>query len=168
MKRVLSMTGIVCTLWAASAAAQGRTPGAEQARIAYFAGEWTLDAESEGLKFTISQTCEWFEGGFHLVCRGVGNGGLGRLKDQAILGYDAGSKSYTLHTINSLGNGIAAKGAVNDKVWTWDAELAGASEPLKARLTITEDSPTSYTMTLRGLIGREWMVLEQARARRIK
>jgi hypothetical protein len=55
MKRVLSMTGIVCTLWVSAAAAQGRTPGAEQARIAYFAGEWALDAESEGRTFTISK-----------------------------------------------------------------------------------------------------------------
>jgi hypothetical protein len=54
---------------------------------------------------------------------------------------------------------------VKEKVWTWDAELAGTSEPLKARPTITEESP-SYTMTLRGLMGTEW--LEQARARKIK
>jgi hypothetical protein len=165
MKRILSMTLVVCT-FSVSALAQGplRKPGAEHARLGYFAGQWKVEAESEGLKFTINQTCEWFEGGFHLVCRREGSGDLGPMKAQTIFAYDRGARSYTLYAMNNLGNGISAKGSIDDKVWTWDAELAGPSGSVKARLTITEESPTAYTERLDGLLGGQWVTLEQGRA----
>ena len=164
MKRMLSVTLVVCTC-AASALAQGmRKPGAEQARMAFFAGDWKIEGESEGLKYTLQDTCEWFEGGFHLVCRSAGGGAFGRMQGQAIFAYDGVTKSYTLFTMNNLGNGFSAKGSVNDKVWTWEAALAGPNGPMPVRLTITEESPTAYRFVLHGRVGNEWPVLEEGRA----
>jgi hypothetical protein len=170
MKSIVVMTLGVCTL-AATAHSQmpRRQPGPEHARIGYFAGAWKFEGESEGLKFTIDESCEWFEGGFHLVCRGEGGGDFGRLKGQAVFAYDRGARSYTLHTMNNLGNGISAKGSISDdKVWTWDTELAGAAGPFKARLTMIEESPAAYTTKLEGLLGGAWVVLEEGRATKTK
>jgi Protein of unknown function (DUF1579) len=162
------MTLVVCTLSVAAVAQGPVKPGPEHARIGYFAGEWKFEGESEGLKFTLTQSCEWFEGGFHLVCRGGGTSDLGPVKDHMVFGYDRGAKSYTLHSINSLGNAISAKGSLRDKVWTWDTELAGAQGPLQARLTLTEQSATAYTIKLEGLMGTQWMVLEAGRATKLR
>lgn len=169
MKSVVIIALGVCTL-AATAYGQmpRRQPGPEHARMAYFVGQWKFEGESEGLKFTINQTCEWFEGGFHLVCRGEGGGDLGPLKDQAVFAYDRGGKSYTLYTMNNLGNGMLAKGSIADRVWNWDTELVGAAGPFKARLTIIEQSPTAYTIMLEGLLGGAWVVLEQGRATKVQ
>jgi hypothetical protein len=164
MKRILSVTLVVCTC-VVSAFAQGvRKPGAEHARMAFFAGDWKIEGESEGLQYTLQQKCEWFDGGFHLVCRGEGGGAFGRLKSQAIFAYDRAAKSYTLFTMNNLGNGFSAKGSVSDKIGTWEADLAGPEGPMKVRLTMTEESSTAYRVLLQGRIGTEWPVLEEGRA----
>src|SRR5438445_12462113 len=49
-------------------------PGPEQQKLAYFAGKWTSEGETKPNSFgpagklSYTQTCEWFSGGFALVC----------------------------------------------------------------------------------------------------
>jgi hypothetical protein len=167
MMRILPVTLVVCTFTAVGFAQNVRKPGAEHARMGYFAGDWKVEGESEGLKYTLQDTCEWFEGGFHLVCRSEGGGAFGKMKGQAVFAFDRISKSYTLFTMNNLGNGFVATGSVSDKVWTWNAELAGPQGPIKARLTMTEESPNAYRIVLHGQIGQEWAVLEESRATKV-
>src|SRR2546426_10561000 len=63
------------------AAAPG--PGPEHQKLAYFLGRWreTVDMKpgpmGPGGKMTATSTCEWFSGGFYLVCRPQGRGPTG-------------------------------------------------------------------------------------------
>ena len=53
-------------------------PGPAQEKLAYFAGRWTSAGEMKpgpmgpGGKVSGTDVCEWFEGGFNLVCRSEG------------------------------------------------------------------------------------------------
>lgn len=142
-----------------------RKPGAEEARLGNLAGRWILEGDTEGERYTGSRTCEWFAGGFHLVCRLELAAPFGQLKGQSILGYDAGAKRYTFYMNNSMGNGFFMTGGVNGPVWTWDGNADPGGRPMKARITITEQSPTTHTYTMEASFGGgPWTVLEQGKA----
>src|SRR3989454_7285461 len=59
----------------AQAPAAAPKPGPEHQKLAYFAGRWSESADIKpgpmgpGGKMTETSTCEWFSGGFYLVCR---------------------------------------------------------------------------------------------------
>ena len=56
------------------------------------------------------------------------------------------------------------RGTVADDVWTWNGELLVGAELMKARTTITDQSPTSYIFKMEGSFGdRPWMLLEEGR-----
>jgi hypothetical protein len=169
MKSLVVITLGICTL-AGTAYGQmpRRQPGPEHARMAYFVGQWKFDGDSEGLKYTRHETCEMFVGGFHLVCRAEGSGALGPMKDQSVMTYDRAGKSYSLHAINAFGNSLYASGSVSDSVWTWNTELVGERGAFKARLIMTEQSPTTYTFKLEGRLGDDWIVLEEGRASKVQ
>src|SRR5262245_58306247 len=62
-------------LLSAQTAAQPPRPGPEVQKLAVFAGRWTSDGEVKpgpmgpGGKMASTSNCEWFSGGFYLVCR---------------------------------------------------------------------------------------------------
>src|SRR5687768_2186915 len=118
MRRILTAAlalGILTT----SLLAQGsRKPGAEQKGLANLVGTWSIEGEEEGVSYTMSETCDWFAGGFHIICRSEGRGMMGEMKSQAIIGYDPGEKTYTRYAHNSLGNGTFMRGTVSGHVWT--------------------------------------------------
>lgn len=141
-----------------------RTPGPEHARLENLAGQWTIEGESRGDRFTRSETCEWFAGRFHLICRSEADGATGVVKGQSIIGYDADAKNYTFYFISSIGTSILMRGTVEGTVWTWNGELRVGGEMMKARTTITDQSPTSYSFKMEGSFGDgPWMLLEQGR-----
>lgn len=166
MSRVLLITVVICTFAAAAAAQMPRKPGPEHARIGYFAGQWKVEGESEGMKYSGTVKCDWFAGGFHLVCLGDGSGAFGPLKSQVVMSHDRGAKAYILQSISNVGNTLNAKGSVADKVWTWDTELVGEKGPFKARMTMTEQSPSAYEYKMEGFLG-EWIVIESGRATKV-
>src|ERR687894_2577906 len=80
------------------AAAQGQQPpkpGPEHKRLGFFVGTWKGEGEMKpgpmgpGGKMTSTDTCEWFEGRFAVVCRYEGKGPMGPSKGLGILGYSA-------------------------------------------------------------------------------
>jgi hypothetical protein len=85
----------------ATAAAQAPQPGPEHARLGYFVGKWNVEGEVKpgpmgpGGKLTSSDTCEWFEGRFSVICRSDGSSPAGPTKSLGILGYSAEEKVYT-------------------------------------------------------------------------
>ena len=112
MKRIAAAAlavGVLVT--GAFAQMAARKPGAEQTRIGYFAGKWNMEGESKpspmgpGGKFKGKETCEWFAGGFQLVCHSEGTGPMGAMKGQSTMGYDPAEKTYTYYAISSLGDG---------------------------------------------------------------
>src|SRR5262245_33294027 len=64
-------------------------PGTEQKRIGYFAGHWNFQGEAKpspmgpGGKISATETCDWFAGGFQLVCRSKGTGPMGAVTSQS-------------------------------------------------------------------------------------
>jgi hypothetical protein len=139
-------------------------PGPEHARLESLAGRWTIEGEAGGERFTRTENCEWFAGGFHLICRSDVAGAADGVKGQSIIGYDADEKAYTFYFISSTGTAVSMRGSVSGKVWTWIGDLHVRGGLMKARTTITDQSPTSYTFTMEGSFADgPWIVLEEGR-----
>lgn len=146
-------------------------PGPEQARIGYFAGQWKFEGESKGSpmgppgKISMMETCEWFAGGFHLVCRSEGTTPVGAVTGQAVMGYDPAEQTYTYYAISSVGDGFFVRGHVDGKVWTWTLQSTMEGQTMKFRATITEESPAAYSFRLESSVADgDWMVVEEGRA----
>lgn len=173
MKPVLA-TALAITVLATPTIAQERPkPGPEQARIGYFEGQWKYEGESKGSpmgppgKTSMTETCQWFAGGFHLVCRSEGTTPMGAATSQSIMGYDPVEKTYTYYVIGSMGDGFFVRGQVEGKVWTWNAETSMEGQTMKMRAIVTEESPTAYSFRLETSAGGgEWTVVEEGRATR--
>ena len=174
--RAAAVTFVVVAIVAAASStvltqAPPMKPGPEHKRIAYFAGQWTFQGEAKasplgpGGKISMSESCEWFAGGFQLVCRTKGTGPRGAATGQAVMSYDAGRKAYTYFAMSSLGDNIFVRGQVDGKVWTWLDESTVDGKPMKVRATVTEESPTSYSFKLEiSFDGGPMTVLEEGKA----
>jgi hypothetical protein len=165
----------VLTTVAAAQPPQATKPGPEHKRIGYFAGQWNFQGEAKPSpmgpagKISATESCDWFAGGFHLVCRSKGTGPMGASTSQSIMAYDAGRKAYTYHSISSLGNAIFVRGNVDGKVWTWTDEITADGKPMKIRAVVTEETPTSYSFKLEASVGGAPMaVIEEGKATKVK
>lgn len=140
-------------LTASSTAAQSKAPqpSAEHSRLGYYVGTWKSHAEMKpspmgpGGQASMTETCEWFAGSFHVICRSEGKGPMGDMRGFGILGYDAERKIYTYYGIDNAGHGELSTGTVTGKVWTWTSESMMGGKAMKSRFTIAEESPTTYS-----------------------
>ena len=147
------------------------TPGPEHKRIGYFAGQWSFQGEIKdsplgpGGKMTATETCDWFAGGFQLVCRTKGTGPKGPGTGQAIMSYDPARKAYTYYAMSSHGDNIFVRGQVQGKVWTWAEEMSMDGKKMKIVATVTEETATSYSFKLEVAVeGGPLTVIEQGKA----
>lgn len=149
---------------------QAAQPGPEHKRIGYFAGEWNFQGEAKlsplgpAGKITTTESCSWFADGFHLVCLTKGTGPMGPITSQSTMSYDAARKTYTYHSINSMGSVIFVRGQVDGKVWTWMDDVSIEGKTMKIRATVTEESPTAYSFKLEAGDGSTMAVVEEGRA----
>lgn len=127
-------------------------PSAELKRLSYFAGTWKVDGKMDpapgmpqGGTMSSTDKAMWDFGGFFLVTRADFTGGMAG-KEVSYMGYDAQKKQYTYDAYNSMGQTDHATGTVNGKIWTWMSETSMEGKPMKMRGTVTEDSPTQYSM----------------------
>jgi Protein of unknown function (DUF1579) len=85
--------------------AQAPKPGPEHARLGYFVGKWSSEGEIKpgpmgpGGKTKSTDTCEWFEGRFSVICRAEGTTPMGPTKNIGILGYSTEEKVYTYYGV---------------------------------------------------------------------
>lgn len=127
-------------------------PSPEHKKLGVFVGTWKDEAEMKpgpfgpGGKMSLTETCEWFTGGFSVVCRTETAGFMGGLKTLSILAYDPEEKVYRLYEFNSLGWSSAAKGIADGDTWTFDGESRMGGKLVKNRATIKLPSPDSATM----------------------
>ncbi len=171
MKLVLEAALAVAVFAGPAVAQEKPMPGPEQARLGYYEGAWNYAGEMKpspmgpGGAISATETCQWFEGGFHLVCNSKGTMPMGPVTGHSIMGYDRATGKYTMYGLNSMGDGWYVTGGVEGKVWSWAAETVMQGTPVKFRATITEDSPTSYTFQLKMASGdADWTVLEEGKA----
>lgn len=178
MRMVASIAVAVALAWTAVAAQTTKptkaTPGPEQKRIAYFAGQWNFQGEAKdsplgpGGKITGTETCEWFAGGFQLVCRTKNSGPKGPGTGMGVIGYDPARKAYTYYAVSSHGDNIFVRGQVQDKVWTWTDEATIEGKKMKIVATVTEESPTSSSFKLEASVdGGPMTVIEQGKSTKV-
>lgn len=154
----------------------GAKPGPEHQKLGYFAGRWRSDAEMRpgptgvGGKVTGTSTCDWFAGGFHLVCRSEGRGPAGDTRAIWIMGYNGEQKRYTYFGVDNSGmGGDIALGELVGDTWKWEGESTMAGQPVKGRYTIKQVSPDSWTWVWEMSVGNgPWGVLGQGTETRIK
>src|SRR5712691_748580 len=129
-------------------------PGPEHQKLAYFAGRWTEVGEMKpgpmgpGGKMAATSTCEWFAGGFYVVCRSDGKGPAGEMRGLGILGYSTERQRYTYYGIDNSGMGAdVAYGELTGDTWNWAGESLMGGQTVKGRYVIKQISPDSYTWT---------------------
>ena len=136
------------------ATAQQSKPGLEVQRLAYYLGTWRGEGETKGGPFgpagklSSTITCDWFAGGFHLVCRGEEKGPTGTRTFLNVRAYDEKAKAYTEYGISSLGESeYSTGGSIVGNKRTFVKDLDSGVEGKHTKLTYTEVqmSPTLYT-----------------------
>ena len=166
---------IGCSLAVVAAAglalAQAPQPGPQQKAIAYFAGKWTSEGDLKpgplgpGGKMSASDNCEWFAGGFQLVCRGNGKGPMGSMTTLGVMAYSAADKAYTFYAIDNFGTSELSKGNKTGSTWTFTSTSNFMGKTFQSRFTIVEISPTSYTFKWESSPdGKAWAVLMEGKA----
>ena len=174
MKRISSTLAVLAAISLAGAevaAAQAAPePGPEHKKLGFFVGKWNVEGEMKpgpmgpGGKFTASDTCEWFEGKFSVICRSEGKMPTGSSRSLGILGYNTEEKAYTYYGVDNSNMAMASvpRGTRQGDTWTYTDESTMGGEKVKSRVTIKEVSPTSYTfrMEFQGPDGKWIPVME--------
>jgi len=127
-------------------------PSPEHKKLSVFVGTWTDEAEMKpgplgpGGRMSLTETCEWFTGGFSVVCHTETLALMGHLETLTVLTYDPDEKFYRFYEFNSVGLSSSAKGTVDGDTWTFNGEVKIGGKLIKSRFAITLPSPDSATM----------------------
>jgi trehalose utilization protein len=85
--------------------------------------------------------CDWFEGGFALVCNDTYTTGRG--SDMHIFGYDPQGKTYTWYSVMPTGAATRVLTLMNDgDRWVADWEATYQGKPASYHREWLEESPT--------------------------
>ena len=128
-------------------------PGPEHQRLGYFVGKWKSEgtvAENPFMpagKMSGTDTCEWFEGKFAVVCRSQGKGPMGPTRGLGIMGYSAEEKAYLYYGVENspMAMTTVPKGTVEGDTWTYADESRMGDKVVKSRYTIKVVDKKSYT-----------------------
>jgi hypothetical protein len=149
-------------------------PGPEVKKLDYNIGTWNVEGEAKpfgpmpGGKFTATEKCEWYSGGFFVTCHSEGAGPMGPAKGVSFMGYDPNEKVYTYHEFTNTGEAIDSKGTVNGDTWNWTAESKMGDAKISVRVTIKQVSKTEYTFKLEmSRNGGEFSVVEEATGHKV-
>lgn len=172
---ILTLT-LIALVAATATRAQAPTPTAEHKRLAYFVGTWQGENDMKASPFgpagkmTSKEACQWFEGGFHMVCRTEMSGVMGAMKGMGILSYDSAQKSYVYYGIDSMGTNDTGRGTLSGQTWTWTSEgRTPDGQPVKSRYVMTIASPTAYTMVWESSIaGGAWTRIMEGKNTKVK
>jgi hypothetical protein len=156
---VVAASVVVSVITVTSVLAQGAQlakPGPEHQRLGYFVGKWTSEGDIKpgpmgpGGKISSTDTCDWFEGRFAIVCHSDGRTPMGATKSIGILAYSSEERVYTYYGIENSSMAMASipRGTVKGDTWTYTDESVMGGKKIKSRVTIKELSPSAYTFTM--------------------
>ena len=127
-------------------------PGPEVKKLGYFVGTWSSSGDMKenafGMpagKFTMTSKCEWFTGGYQVVCHDTGKGPMGPMHSMGIISYNADDKTYTYYGIDSMGTAEASKGTVDGNNWVYTNEGKMGGKVYHGRYSMDTSSAGSYT-----------------------
>jgi hypothetical protein len=131
-------------------------PGPGHQRLGYFVGTWSTVGEFKpgpmgpAGPMTMTETCEWLEGGFAIVCHAEGEFPSGPSTSIGILGFNAEDGKYTYYGADDSGATMTtvSRGTVAGDTWTYENESPMGGRPVRTRVTMTVLSPTAYTFLL--------------------
>ena len=148
---------VILAAWLAAGSAGAQSPpapprpGPETTKLAYFVGRWRSESQMKpgpfgpGGRVSGTDTCEWFSGGFHLICRSEGKGALGDVKGMSIISWDPDEKAYSYYAFDHRGITEQARGTFDGTTWTWSSESSMSGRAVKGRYTIVAQGPAAYT-----------------------
>lgn len=153
MRKTLSVLAILLLTHSSGAAQpqQPPKPSPEQQKLSYFVGTWNMTGEMKASPFgpggptTATETCEWFSGGYAIVCRSEGKSPTGAMKGLAIMGYSSEEKTYVYYAIDNtpmiMAN--APKGTFQGDTLTFSDESLMGGKKIKSRF-VMKTAPASY------------------------
>jgi hypothetical protein len=125
-------------------------PGPEVQKLAYFVGTWKSEGDLKenpfGMppgKFSSTDKCDWFEGGYAVVCHSAGKGTMGATHGMGILGYNMEDKVYTYYGVDNMGYSGLSKGKIDGNFWVFSSEDKMMGKTFHSRYSMTT-SPDSY------------------------
>ena len=168
-----TLIGVITVV--AQESARPPQPSPEHKKLAVFVGTWKDEAELKpgpfglGGKMRITESCEWFTGGFSLVCNSESTGLVAEGKTLTVLNYDAEEKVYTYFELNNFGLTNSAKGTVDGDTWTFNGDVKIGGRLIMTRFTIKLPSPDAALMTTEiSTDGGPWTPLMELKGTRVK
>ncbi|MBI1212360.1 MAG: DUF1579 domain-containing protein [Alphaproteobacteria bacterium] len=177
MKKLVSAAALSLIAGANFALAdEQQGPSPEAQRLGYYIGTWEGHGESKGGPFgppgalSSKFTCERFDGGFQVVCRGEEHGPTGSQKFLNIKSYDDTAKSYSEYSISSLGSSeYATGGSIVGNKLTYIREIGDAKEPVKIRYSEEYLSPMLLAYKAEASVkGGPWRLIAEGKIKKIK
>lgn len=151
-------------------------PGPEVKKLGDYVGTWKGQGETKGGPFgpagklSSTMTCDWFTGGFQVVCRGEETGPTGKRAFLNLLSYDQEKKAYTQYSISSFGESEYDQGGSfvgNKLTFVMDGEDGG--KPARIRYTEVHVSPDLYTYQAEAATGGgPWVTIAEGKIARVK
>ena len=155
-RRMLLLAGLMVVAGAGAVSAQmpPEKPGEEQKALARFVGTWKLEGTMEaspmgpGGKFSGTERCRMYEGGWHLVCDTAYKGPMGDMSGHFIMTYDRAAKNYRYFAINTMADAEIAIGTLSGNTWTFTSTMDMGGQKIHSRFLLTEDTPTKHSLKL--------------------
>ena len=147
-------------------------PGPEVKKLAYFVGNWTSEGDMKenpfGMpagKFSSSDKCEWFAGGYQVVCHTTGKSPMGAMHGLGILTYNAEDKMYGYYGIDNMGMAEMSKGKQDGNMWAFTADEKMGGKTFHGRYTMDTSSPDSYTFKYEtSEDGQKWTTMMEGKS----
>ena len=175
MKNLLAIVLLVLTVpCLARGQAEPPKPGSEVQRLGYFVGTWKVDSDTATdpkRNYGGTMVCEWFPGGFSLVCRSEGTGTQGPTNALYILSYNTVDKAYTMYVISRTSAAPRAvdKMTVEGNTWTSESETTVGGKPAKIKHVIVELSPSAWSHKIElSVDGGPWTPVTDLKGAKVK
>jgi ketosteroid isomerase-like protein len=104
-------------------------------------GKFQMDPKNPEGAVVLALDCQWFAGGFQVVCLYSGTIAGAPLQETSTYSYNATTKSHEIYNVQSLGATVPGKVTIQPGMWTHVFDTRADGKPAKQRLTLTNMSP---------------------------